>query len=127
MTQMPCNKRKDKKKKLEGKQRRCKRLQRDAGRQKEGEEGETDKQREDRGGTRSRNDVFGCWLFSSDYGSYHGNLINRCPTYQQGIRLHSSVNKHTQTQTAAGEGEGCWEQEKQSKLVRKEETSGPDN
>lgn len=47
------------------------------------------------------NDVFGCWLFCSDCGSYHGNLINRCPTYQQGIRLHSSVNKHTQT--AAGE------------------------
>lgn len=47
------------------------------------------------GGGRSRNDVYGCWLFSSDCGSYHGNLINRCPTYQQGIRLHSSVNKHT--------------------------------
>lgn len=60
-----------------------------------------DRQTENGGGMRSRNDVFGCWLFCSDCGSYHGNLINRCPTYQQGIRLHSSVNKHTQT--AAGE------------------------
>lgn len=36
---------------------------------------------EDGGGMRTRNDVFGCWLFCSDCGSYHGNLINRCPTY----------------------------------------------
>lgn len=57
-----------------------------------------DRQREDGGGMRSCNDVFGCWLFCSDCGSYHGNLINRCPTYQQGIRLHSSVNKHTHKQ-----------------------------
>lgn len=54
-----------------------------------------DRQTEDGGGMISHNDVFGCWLFCSDCGSYHGNLINRCPTYQQGIRLHSSVNKHT--------------------------------
>lgn len=25
----------------------------------------------------------------ADGGSNHGNLINRCPTYQRGIRLHS--------------------------------------
>lgn len=52
-----------------------------------------DGQTEDGGGLRSRNDVFGCLLFCSDCGSYHGNLINRCPTYRRGIRLHSSVNK----------------------------------
>lgn len=54
-----------------------------------------DRDTEDGGGRRLCNDVFGCWLFRSYCGSYHGNLINRCPTYQQGIRLHSSVNKHT--------------------------------
>ncbi len=59
-----------------------------------------DRQTEDGGGMRSRNDVFGCCLFCSDCGSYHGNLINRCPTYQQGIRLHSSVNKHTHTNSS---------------------------
>lgn len=48
-------------------------------RQKSSENKQEGEGMEDGGRSRS-NDVFGCWLFSSDCGSYHGNLINRCPT-----------------------------------------------